>query len=159
MGKLSTDPIFSWREQVVSLLSASVSEVRGCSNICSHVCLQPKWDHKAVFLKKHTATIKFMENWTTVLKNVFKDQKEKHLFVINLIYSGLDPGASLDCFLPTHCAFMKYTHTYSCPIIWTRFIEWQKLLLTASNKCKLFRLAATKKKWTMQITSDLVVFS
>ena len=65
--------------------------------------------------------------------------------MINLIYSGPDPGA-FDCFLPTHCAFMKYTHTYSCHIMWTRFIGDRKLLLTASNKCKLFRLATTKKK-------------
>ena len=53
--------------------------------------------------------------------------------MISLIYTKPDPGAFCDCFLPTHYEFMKYTHTYGCHIICTRFTDDRELLLLQTN--------------------------
>lgn len=53
--------------------------------------------------------------------------------MISLIYAELDPGASHYCFLPTHYTFMKYTYTYGCHIICTRFTDDRMLLLFQTN--------------------------
>ena len=100
---LSKDPILSWRADSYPAFCINKPKLRGCSNICSHICLQLKWDHKAVFLKKHTAKIKFMENWTAVLKNVFEDQKRS--ICLWLIWFILDQTQE-----PPLCIYEIYTY-------------------------------------------------
>lgn len=55
------------------------------------------------------------------------------MLVISLIYNEADSGASHDCFLPTHCAFMRYTHIYGCHIVCTRVTDDRRLLLLQTN--------------------------
>lgn len=83
--------------------------------------------------------------------------KGEAFVVISLIYAELDPGASHYCLLPTHCALMKYTYTYGCHIICTRFTDDRKLLLLQTN-ASYSDLQKQRKNELIQIMSDLVVF-
>lgn len=122
----------------------------------SHVCLQLKWDHKVMFLKKHTAAIKSVENWIAVLKNAFKDQKESIcLWLVWFILSSTQEPPTTASFL--RCAFMKYMHTYGCRV--------QDILMTESYYCFKQMQAIqtwktvkqTNKKRAVQIMNDFVV--
>ena len=125
-GKLSKDSILSWRAGSYPAFCISKPKLRGCSNICNHVYLQLKWDHKAVFLKKHTATIKFMENWTTVLKNVFKDQKRS--ICLWLIWFILDWTQEP----PLTASFLHIVHLWDTHILIAVIQYGQDLLVTES---------------------------